>query len=233
MNFSEPVERPKSLTDLAVERIRTAIVTGPLQFGQALSESVLAAMLGMSKTPVREALLRLRHEGLVVVHPQRGTFVFQLDETEVAHICQFRSVVECEALADAMKHRHAELLQALEACLADMGKAFAKKDHSAFPRLDTDFHNALVLHCDNSYLKSAYGMVSAQITALRYRLPIENEQVTHCQDNHDIVVEAVRNLDSRKAQAILRGHIQSTRDAYLIACRSLVTPRHDAVLEAG
>ena len=233
MYFSEPVERPKSLTDLAVERIRTAIVTGPLQFGQALSESALATMLGMSKTPVREALLRLRHEGLVVIHPQRGTFVFQLDESEVAHICQFRSVIECEALADAMKHRHAELVKALETCLADMGKAFANNDHHAFPRLDTDFHNALVLHCDNSYLKTAYNLVSAQITALRYRLPIENDQVTHCQDNHDIVVDAIRKLDTRKAQAMLRGHIQSTRDAYLIACRSRVAPRNDVALEAG
>ncbi len=222
MNFSQPVERPKSLTDLAVERIRVAIVTGPLQFGQALSESVLAAMLGMSKTPVREALLRLRLEGLVVIHPQRGTFVFQLDETEVAHICQFRSVVECEALANAMKNRHAELLASLDACLQDMGRAFADSDHAAFPRLDTEFHNALVRHCENSYLKAAYALVSAQITALRYRLPVENEQVTHCQDNHSIVVAAIRNLDTRRAQALLRDHIQSTRDAYLIASRSRV-----------
>ena len=233
MNFTEPVERPKSLTDLAVERIRAAIVTGPLQFGQALSESGLSAMLGMSKTPVREALLRLRHEGLVVIHPQRGSFVFQLDETEVAHICQFRSVVECEALADAMKHQHAALVESLEGCLADMGRAFAANDHRAFPRLDTEFHNALVEHCDNSYLKTAYNLVSAQITALRYRLPIENDQVTHCQDNHDIVVEAIRNLDTRRAQAILRSHIQSTRDAYLIACRSRVPAKIGSLVEAG
>jgi DNA-binding GntR family transcriptional regulator len=233
MNFSGPVERPKSLTDLAVERIRAAIVTGPLQFGEALSESVLAAMLGMSKTPVREALLRLRHEGLVEVHPQRGTFVFQLDETEVAHICQFRSVIECEALADAMKQHQADLVKALDTCLADMARASENQDTGAFPRLDTDFHDALVRHCDNSYLKASYSLISAQITALRYRLPVENEQVTHCQDNHRVVVDAIRNLDVRRAQSMLRGHIQSTRDAYLIACRTRVAPRPDAVAEAG
>lgn len=232
MNFSDPVERPKSLTDLAVERIRNAIVNGPLQFGEALSESVLASMLGMSKTPVREALLRLRLEGLVVIHPQRGTFVFQLDETEVGHICQFRSMIECEALADAMKYQHADLVKSLDACLDDMAAAFANADHSAFPRLDTEFHNALVAHCENSYLKAAFNLVSAQITALRYRLPVENDQVTHCQDNHRVVVDAIRNLDTRRAQTILRGHIQSTRDAYLIACRSRVKPR-DAVTPAA
>lgn len=227
MNFAEPVERPKSLTDLAVERIRSAIVTGPLQFGEALSELVLSNMLGMSKTPVREALLRLRLEGLVEIHPQRGTFVFQLNDTEVAHICQFRSMIECEALADAMKHRHQSLVQALDRCVEDMGAAFARNDQAAFPRLDTDFHNTLVEHCENGYLKDAFKLVSAQITALRYRLPVDNAQVRHCQDNHRVVVEAIRNLDTRRAQTILRGHIQSTRDAYLVASRGQI-PTRDA-----
>jgi DNA-binding GntR family transcriptional regulator len=136
MNFTDRVERPKSLTDLAVDRIRNAIVTGPLQFGEAISESAIAGMLGMSKTPVREALLRLKLEGLVVIHPQRGTFVFQLDETEVTHICQFRSMIECEALADAMKNGHAALVTALDARLDDMAAAFQRADHTAFPRLD-------------------------------------------------------------------------------------------------
>ena len=225
MNFSDPVERPKSLTDLAVERIRAAIVTGPLQFGQALSESVLAGMLGMSKTPVREALLRLRLEGLVVIHPQRGSFVFQLDEAEVAHLCQFRAMLECEALADAMQHRHGALLRALDASLDDMATAYAQADHGSFARLDTAFHNTLVENCDNRFLKTAFELVSAQITALRYRLPVANEQVTHCQDNHRVVVDAIRRRDTHRAQAILREHIGSTRDAYLIACRSTVLPR--------
>lgn len=228
MNFSDPVERPKSLTDLAVDRIRQAIVTGPLQFGQALSESVLAGMLGMSKTPVREALLRLRLEGLVVIHPQRGSFVFQLNEGEVAHICQFRSMIECEALADAMKHRHAELLLALDASLDAMAQAYARAEHGSFARLDTQFHNALVENCDNRFLKTAFDLVSAQVTALRYRLPVANEQVTHCQDNHRVVVDAIRRRDTRRAQAILRDHIRSTRDAYLIACRGSVAPRDTA-----
>lgn len=225
MNFATPVTRPKSLTDLAVERIRAAILAGPLQFGEALSESALSAMFGMSKTPVREALLRLRHEGLVEIHPQRGSFVFRLGDAEVAHICQFRSVIECEALADAMKHQHAALLLSLEACLRDMGDAFARQDHHAFPALDADFHHVLVRHCENSFLKASYDMVAAQITALRYRLPVDNEQVMHCQQNHDVVVQAVRDKNVRRAQSILRGHIESTKNAYLLASRGRVEVR--------
>jgi len=67
-------------------------------------------------------------------------------------------------------------------------------------------------------------LVAAQLTALRYRLPAENSQVTHCQDNHRVVVDAIRANDAARAQAILREHIQSTEQAYLIACRNMVAP---------
>src|SRR5580765_2602781 len=73
MNTAQKLERPKSLTDMAIESIRSSIVEGRLSLGEHLSEAALALSLGISKTPVREALLQLRGEGLVEIHPQRGT----------------------------------------------------------------------------------------------------------------------------------------------------------------
>jgi len=224
MRLTDKVERPKSLTDLAMAEIRDAIVVGRLQFGDALSETGLAASLGISKTPVREALLRLKLEGLVEIHPQRGTYVFQPAEAEVAQICQFRAIVESEALADGMKNNPQPLIDALDACLREMGEAFSRNRHDEFPRLDTQFHNAIVDNCTNVYLKAAYGLISAQITALRYRLPAENSQVTHCQDNHGIVVTAIREGKTAHAQKILREHIHNTENAYLIASRNRAEP---------
>ena len=213
------LERPRSLTDLAEERIRNLIVTGAFALGEQLSEAQLAGRLGISKTPVREALLRLRHEGLVEIHAQRGTFVFSLDERGVEHVCQFRSVIECEALADAMKHRPGELLEALEGCLSELKRAAAKGRLDEFPRLDTEFHNALVLGCDNAYLKTAYQLITSQVAALRHRLPTHSADVRHCQAEHAELVAAVRARDVRKARTLLKSHIQSTRDSYLLACR--------------
>ena len=154
------LERPRSLTELAEERIRSLIVTGAFALGEQLSEVQLAGRLGISKTPVREALLRLRHGGLVEIHAQRGTFVFTLDEAGVDQVCQFRTVIECEALAEAMKRRRAQLLQALDSCMADLERAAAKGQLREFPRLDTEFHNALVRSCENAYLKTAYELVA-------------------------------------------------------------------------
>ena len=98
MSLESKLDRPKSLTDLAVERIRAAIVEDRLAFGEQLSEAALAVNLGISKTPVREALLRLKMDGLVEIQPQRGTFVFTLDADEVEELTAFREIIETEAL---------------------------------------------------------------------------------------------------------------------------------------
>jgi len=77
------LKRPQLLTDLACERIREAIVGGEFKLGEQMSEAQLAQRLGVSKTPVREALLRLKGDGLVEIHPQRGSFVFSLTPAQV------------------------------------------------------------------------------------------------------------------------------------------------------
>jgi DNA-binding GntR family transcriptional regulator len=97
--------RPKSLTDLAHDSIRQLIVGGELAMGAQLSEATLAAQLGISKTPVREALLRLRVDGLIDIQAQRGTFVFSLTPRQVEEICAFREVVEVSAVKLAMEAR--------------------------------------------------------------------------------------------------------------------------------
>src|SRR5215212_1645308 len=112
--------RPKSLTDLAHDAIRQLIVGGELAMGAQLSESTLAAQLGISKTPVREALLRLRVDGLIDIQPQRGTFVFRLTPRQVEEICVFREAVEVAAVKLAMQARRADLVKALQANVREM-----------------------------------------------------------------------------------------------------------------
>lgn len=92
------IERPKSLSETAAQYIRRAITKGQFGLGQPISESALTASLGISKTPVREALAQLKMEGLVNIFPQKGTFVFTLSEKEVMDICELRYTLEGTAL---------------------------------------------------------------------------------------------------------------------------------------
>src|SRR6185503_16160600 len=80
--------RAPALASLVEERLRDAIMYGALGLGEAISEDRLATMLGVSRTPVREALTALQLQGLVVIQPQRGSFVFEPTERDLAEICE-------------------------------------------------------------------------------------------------------------------------------------------------
>ena len=216
------LDRPRSLTELAVERIRASIVEGRLGFGEQISEAALAARLGISKTPVREALLALKLDGLVEIHPQRGTFVFRLTAEQVAEICRFREILESAALGEAMQRQREALVERLDANLVEMKRAHAGGHATRLPELDAEFHGAILELCGNGYLRSAYRLIEHKIHALRWRLPESDEQIEHCQDNHAVIVAQIRERNAGKAQTTLRRHIRDTLDAYLAATRSAV-----------
>jgi DNA-binding GntR family transcriptional regulator len=214
------LERPKSLTELAEDRLRQLIVSGQFALGEQLSEASLAGRLGISKTPVREALLRLKAEGLIDIQPQRGTFVFSLTDEQVAEICRFREIVEVAALAEAMAQRQPELLKRLDASLARMAEAHAAGDLDALPWLDQEFHEIILDCAGNDYLRQAYDLIASKIRTLRARLPERNDRVAHCQENHAVIVTQVRKRNVERAQVLLSRHIRDTLEAYLEAGRN-------------
>src|SRR6188474_950945 len=111
----KPIERPESLAESVVKRLREAIVSGDFELGQPLSERQLAELLEVSKTPVREAMAQLRLEGLIRILPQRGAFVFTLSQQEVVEICELRQALEASALRGAMERNSALFTEDLAA----------------------------------------------------------------------------------------------------------------------
>ena len=221
---SRQLERPKSLTELAEDSIRQLIVSGAFALGEQLSEASLAAQLGISKTPVREALLRLRADGLIDIQPQRGTFVFSLTPAQVDDICRFRELIEVAALGAGMQARRPQLVRELEANVQRMAEAQTAADWRAIPLLDQAFHEVIVEQGGNAYLAQAYELVASKIRALRSRLPEENDRVGHCQENHAAIVRLIRKGDVARAQQALALHIRDTRDSYLQASRQPTAP---------
>jgi DNA-binding GntR family transcriptional regulator len=213
--------RPKSLTDLAHDSIRQLIVGGELPMGEQLSEASLAAQLGISKTPVREALLRLRVDGLIDIQPQRGTFVFSLTPRQVEEICIFREFVEVTAIKLAMESRRAELVKALEANVREMALARKARNVRAIRHLDEAFHQTLLDHCDNVYLKQAHQLIASKISALRARLPDDAAQVDHCRQNHAAIVGLIRDGRIAPTQRALALHIRDTLESYRAASNTM------------
>jgi DNA-binding GntR family transcriptional regulator len=189
-------------------------VDGDLKLGQALSETTLAAELGISKTPIREALVRLEAEGLVQILPQRGTFVFPLSEVDAQALSDFRTLLEIEALQIAMRDHAAALVTALKAVLAQMKPSKSQGDSLRYRALDDRFHRAIIEHSNNSYLAAAYEHIAVLVQTLRNRLVIDTRTHGDSLKDHKDLVRLLEKGDVEKASALLKAHIAKTPADY-------------------
>jgi DNA-binding GntR family transcriptional regulator len=210
------LERPKSLTELVKEHIRTRITNGELMLGEALSENVLAAQLGISKTPVREALLQLKLEGLVDIQPQRGSFVFIMAPEEAAEMCQYRVILESAALRDALNNDEAGLVAALDANVRKMARAIADGDMPAYRRLDTEYHKHILNRAGNRYLTLAHEQLEMRIQALRAKVTSKHRTVEDSLAEHQNIVKLLKAREKTKALALLGVHIRAASRDYQI-----------------
>lgn len=215
------IERPKSLTKAVLERLRSQIIHGDLPLGRLLSERQLAEELGVSKTPVREAILQLKNEGLVYVFPQRGASVFSLSAAEVVDLCDFRLAVEGAALAMAMERNPKALVTDLSAIAQAMRKARSRRDARAYLTLDTDFHTAFFKHCGNHHMRESYDRFVGKIAALRTHLAAKPMHTKLSFREHVAIVDAVANRDPDQVKEVLRTHIGRTRETYAEGIRDI------------
>lgn len=216
--------RPKSLTELVIEELRARIIDGRLRLGQALSESTLAAELGISKTPVREALLQLKVERLVDVLPQRGTYVFQLAADQVVLISELREILELAAVASAIRRNHADLVDRMSGIFEAMRAAFADGDNAAYRTLDGEYHQAIIDLCGNPYISDAYSQIGFRTQALRSRLSDEAALNRLSFRDHAGMLKLIKARDLSRVQKLLRAHIRQTARSYLD-----VLERRDAI----
>lgn len=200
-----------SLTRQAYERIRDAIVYGPLDLGEPLSENALARALGMSKAPVRGALHDLRAQGLVQVIPHSGTYVFSPTSREIEDLCDFRALLEVQAVKWAMGHEAEPLLEGLARVVAAMQQQVDGANQAEGKRLDSEFHQLLIAHCGNQYLGEAYATIGHRVEALRYRFMDTTVFRQKAFAEHVEIVDLLRAGRVGRATAVLEAHIARTR----------------------
>lgn len=204
-----------SLTASVTGRIRTAIVEGRLALGEALSELKLAEALGVSRTPVREALTALQQEGLIDVRPQAGSFVFMPSDAELAELAEFRRVIETAALRLGHARRRDDALRQLRAAAAAMDRARDAGDRLGLARGDTAFHQALVEQSANAYLIAAYRLVSGRVAALRtHNLMAGGLARRDSLLEHRAIIAALAKGDLARAEQVLDEHIRQMRSRF-------------------
>lgn len=193
-----PLDAPPK-PDIASE-IRERIAAGALALGSRISDKTLAEELNVSRTPIREALLQLQADGLVVMRPQSGTFVFDPADTDIQAICAARTVIECGAIRLAVGDHSGAALGALARLIGQAAVALDDGDLEKCDRLDCAFHETLVAATGNAYLIQAYNGLSCTLRALRRRMPRNRDRVAAAIAQHRRIVDLW--AAGRTAQAV-------------------------------
>lgn len=189
------------------DAVRERIARGTIGLGERLSDKDLAEELQVSRTPVREALLQLASERLVVMHPQRGTFVFSAHAGEVSELCELRGVLEAGA-ARLLAARDGRAAGAeLARLVKESRSALARRDWDACEALDTRFHETLVERAGNALLAESYRGLSDRVRALRRHLPRTRERVARGLEEHEAIAKAIGKGDGDGAAARIAGHV--------------------------
>jgi DNA-binding GntR family transcriptional regulator len=203
-----------TLADQAYRELRARILAGQLPGGQRLRSEDLAAQLGISPTPVKEALLRLEADGLVISSVRKGTIVRQLAEEDLVDIYDARILLEIEAI-----NRVCVRGRVSPSLLASLGESV--RQHKAFARRDTlddlaaalgfdrDFHHALVAAGGNAVIAEWHLRLLRQThTVFVYRLGNYAQSV----DEHIAVLDALTVGDRTAARDLLRRHLLRSQE---------------------
>ncbi len=191
--------------------IRQRILTGELAFGARLSDRALAASLGISRTPVRDAIARLEQAGLVTVRPKSGSVVWSPDADAVRTLCEMRAILECGALRLAVGRDPDRLAAALATPLAGGALALEAGDTARAEAMDSAFHEALVACSENALLIDAYRAIADKVRALRHRLPPETTRMRHALAQHRRILDLALAGTLRDAEAELAAHVRNVQ----------------------
>lgn len=226
------MKSPVSLTAQVTERIRQAIIDGVHPLGAALSELKLADALGVSRTPVRDALMALQMQGLIDIRPQAGSYVFMPSEENVGELCEFRRVLELMALRLSFARRRAETLLQMRAACDAMDRAKEADDRLAGARGDSAFHEAIARNSANEYLIGAYKLVSGRVAALRtHNLAGVDKLREKSMSEHRAIMKSFAKGDLDQAESILDEHISRMHIGFRAARRRETSERIQALAD--
>jgi len=202
---------PSNLTKLAYDSIKEHLLEGRLDENARLTEEFLSTRLGISKSPIREALNRLETEGLIRIEPRKGAYLRKLSTAEVTELYDLREALETHVVRTATLTQtlFAELHQSLK-----RQRAFLKaNDKGRYIEEDVHFHAELARATENTQLCAVLENIQNQIWLSRRNT--YDLSSSEAPDHHEAIVRALEANNREKAQLAMRDHIQNVRQRLL------------------
>lgn len=197
------------LRDVVFNTLREAILKGELKPGERLMELKLASKLGVSRTPIREAIRMLEQEGLAVTIPRRGAVVAHMSEKDTEDVLQIRCALDELAVQLAADNIQPEQLEELEQARQAFEDATRSKDVKKLAQTDVQFHDVIYRATGNARLVVLLNNLREQM--YRYRVEyLKNESAyPKLLQEHQEIVDGLRERDKEKVCEIMRYHIRN------------------------
>jgi DNA-binding GntR family transcriptional regulator len=191
----------------AYNEVRRRIFDGEMAPGTQYLEQELAEMLGMSRTPVREALIRLADERLVEVRPRHGARVLGVSADDIADVYEITAELEATAARRlAARGLSASEIAALTDACARMDAATAKKDFAAWIRIDEEFHTLIVKAAGNQRLTELFEELMAQVHRARRQTMTERAVPMHSNKEHAALLDALKAGNAEQSHRLSHEH---------------------------
>ena len=205
-----PIVRP-SLHNEVIARLRALIVDGALPPGSTVPELAICKQLGVSRTPLREALKVLAAEGLVTLMPQRGAVVTKLDAQSVDYM--FQVLESLEPLAGELACLHMPQSAIDEVCQwhKELIRHYERRERDGYFRLNKLIHEAIVKGCGNPILITIYEGLGSRVHYARYMVNLSSESWRQAVDEHTEILDALVARNGKKLARILRQHLRHKR----------------------
>lgn len=216
MQNISPIKRPSTLNELAYKEIKNLLITGQLKFNTMYSANQFAEILGVSRTPIREALLQLTKEGCLISVQGQGFKIKEFSEKEIKDFFETRKIIESYVIERLVGSLTKLDVQQLEDSLKLMiERAREKGDTYGFLEADKDFHMSLVHRYNNFFLESIMQNIRNLISIFGGKALARKERIQEVINEHQIILQAIKRKDQRKAVESIHYHLDTT-EKYLL-----------------
>lgn len=215
MSTPSPNTTAQAASDRAYDHVKRAIIRGDLPGGTAISENALCQEIGVSRTPVHEAFLRLAAEDLLTLESRKGAVVRPMSPSEAADVLEMREAIESTAATRVVTDgRVADVTPFLQAMLAEQEQAVATGDVDRFIEVDAEFHGAVIGASRNAIAVMFARTLRDRQQRLRHHLMrLQPSQLQASLEDHRALAAALEAGDALRYAEVLRAHVASHRGA--------------------
>jgi DNA-binding GntR family transcriptional regulator len=204
-----------SLSDRIFEIMEEAILSGSIRPGERIIETELAKKLGISKSPVREALKKLEGEGIVQLVPRKGFFVRNIDRKSIDDLCDVMFIIELAAARLSLKKKTEAVCKKIDEILDQMKRHLRTRDYASYVLANRQFHGLFYDLTENEWILKISQMFFKEADMLRSLSLYTSDRFSRSIEEHDAIADAYKKGDEERLERAVKKHLIMFRDNIL------------------